>query len=162
LRIEGVAQPLAATVARINPSAQAGSRSVLAYLVISQGAAAGSGIGLRQGLFAQGVLGTDRQSALTLPVSAVRTDKPVPYVQLVEGNQVVHRAVQTGARGESAGERSGETAGEALVAVVGLAEGDSVVKGSLGQLREGTLVKMSAARNATPAAAAATSTNTSR
>lgn len=133
LQIEGVAQPLAATVARINPSAQAGSRSVLAYLVITQNPAAGSGFGLRQGLFAQGVLGTARQNALTLPISAVRTDKPVPYVQLVEGGAVVHRQVQTGTRGE--------TGGETMVAVTGLAEGDSVIRGSVGQVREGTQVK---------------------
>ncbi len=138
LQIEGVAQPVSATVARINPSAQAGSRSVLAYLVVNQSAVAGAGnaIGLRQGLFAQGVLGTSTQNTLALPVTAIRTDKPVPYVQLVEGGKVVHRSVKTGARGE--------TAGELMVAVSAVAEGDNVIKGSVGQLREGTLVKLSA------------------
>jgi membrane fusion protein, multidrug efflux system len=127
LQIEGAARPMTATVVRINPSAQAGSRSVLAYLAIDHTG------GLRQGLFAQGTLGTARQRALTLPVSAIRTDRPSPYVQMVESARVVHRTVSLGARGESEG--------EAMVAITGLAEGAMVIRGSLGQLREGTLVK---------------------
>jgi membrane fusion protein, multidrug efflux system len=127
LQIEGAAQVVNATVVRINPSAQAGSRSVLAYLSISNPA------GLRQGLFAQGVLGTAKQNTLTLPVNAVRTDKPTPYVQLIENGQVVHRAVQVGARGESDG--------DLMLAVSGLADGTQVIKGSIGPLREGTAVK---------------------
>jgi membrane fusion protein, multidrug efflux system len=127
LQIEGAAQVVNATVVRINPSAQAGSRSVLAYLAISNPA------GLRQGLFAQGVLGTAKQNTLTLPVNAVRTDKPTPYVQLIENGQVVHRAVQVGARGESDG--------DLMLAVSGLADGTQVIKGSIGSLREGTAVK---------------------
>jgi RND family efflux transporter MFP subunit len=127
LQIEGAAQVVNATVVRINPSAQAGSRSVLVYLAISNPA------GLRQGLFAQGVLGTAKQNTLTLPVNAVRTDKPAPYAQLIENGQVVHRAVQVGARGESDG--------DLMLAVTGLADGAQVIKGSIGQLREGTAVK---------------------
>ncbi len=150
LQIEGTTQPVIATVARINPSAQAGSRSVLAYLTIAQGGAPGAGAagssGLRQGLFAQGVLGVARQNALTLPVSSVRTDKPAPYVQLVSDGKVLHKTVQPGTRGESGG--------EPMVAVAGLAEGDSVIKGSVGQLREGTLVKFTATRPNSAALAA--------
>ena len=63
LQIEGSPKTVAAKVARINPSAQAGSRSVLAYLSIDNtgGTDGGSGskaLPLRQGLFAQGTLGT--------------------------------------------------------------------------------------------------------
>ena len=140
LQIEGASQPVVATVVRINPSAQTGSRSVLAYLSITptaqNGANGQSGAessGLRQGLFAQGVLGTARQKALTLPVSAIRTDKPEPYVQLISKGQIEHRTVQAGARGESDG--------EAMQAVAGLTEGDQVIRGGVGQLRAGTQVK---------------------
>ena len=90
LQIEGSTRPVPAKVVRINPSAQAGSRSVLAYLAIADAT------GLRQGLFAQGTLGTGAASALAVPLSAVRTDKPAPYVQVVENNQVAHKAVETG------------------------------------------------------------------
>ena len=130
LRIEGVAQPVAATVARINPSAQAGSRSVLIYLTVA------AQPGLRQGLFAQGQLAIETQRALAVPLNAVRTDKPLPYVQVVEGDRIAHRTVQTGVRGE--------IDGELWVAVQGVADGMRVLRGAAGVVREGTQVKLAA------------------
>jgi len=137
LRIEGSTKPISATVVRINPSAQAGSRGVLAYLAVEDAA------GLRQGLFAQGTLGVGQVSGLTVPLSAIRTDKPAPYVQAVEDNRVVHRTVETGARGEADK--------ETMAIVKGLGTGAVVIKGNLGPLREGTVVKFTGA--AVPAAA---------
>lgn len=130
LRIEGAAQPVPATVARINPSAQAGSRSVLIYLTVA------AQPGLRQGLFAQGQLATETQRALAVPLNAVRTDKPLPYVQVVEGDRIAHRTVQTGVRGE--------VDGELWVAVQGVADGARVLRGAAGVVREGTQVKLAA------------------
>lgn len=130
LRIEGVAQPVAATVARINPSAQPGSRSVLIYLTVA------AQPGLRQGLFAQGQLATETQRALAVPLNAVRTDKPLPYVQVVEGDRIAHRTVQTGVRGQ--------VDGELWVAVQGVADGARVLRGAAGVVREGTQVKLAA------------------
>ena len=127
LQIEGSGRPIAAKVVRINPSAQAGSRGVLAYLALADAT------GLRQGLFAQGTLATGAASGVAVPLSAVRTDKPAPYVQLVEQDKVAHRPVQTGARGE-AGK-------ETWVAVQGLQAGAVVIKGHVGTVREGTAVK---------------------
>jgi RND family efflux transporter MFP subunit len=142
LKIEGHAAPVQARVARINPSTQAGSRSVLAYLAVTPGPT------LRQGLFAEGTLGTERINALAVPLSAVRTDKPARYVQVVENQQIAHRPVVPGARGEAAG--------EALVAVTGIAEGALVLTGATGPLREGTAVKFTALQPAaaTPQASA--------
>ncbi len=131
LQIEGSAKPVLAKVVRINPSAQAGSRGVLAYLSIADAT------GLRQGLFAQGTLGTGQVQALAVPLSAIRTDKPSPYVQVVAGNQVAHKSVELGARGE-AGK-------EIMVAVKGVEPGAVVIRGSLGALREGTQVKFTQA-----------------
>lgn len=128
LHIEGVADPVTATVARINPSAQPGSRSVLIYLSVA------TQPGLRQGLFAQGELATDTQRALAVPLNAVRTDKPVPYVQMVENNRIAHRTVQMGARGN--------IDGETWVAVQGVPESTTVLRGTAGALREGTQVKL--------------------
>ena len=130
LRIEGVAQPVPATVARINPSAQAGSRSVLIYLTVA------AQPGLRQGLFAQGQLATETQRALAVPLNAVRTDKPLPYVQVVEGDRIAHRTVQTGVRGQ--------VDGELWVAVQGVADGARLLRGAAGVVREGTQVKLAA------------------
>jgi RND family efflux transporter MFP subunit len=130
LQVEGSARPIPAKVVRINPSAQAGSRSVLAYLAVPDPA------GLRQGLFAQGVLATGRTQGVAVPLSAIRTDKPAPYVQLVEGNKVAHKSVEPGARGEAAK--------ETWVLVTGLAAGATVIRGHVGPLREGTAVKFTA------------------
>ena len=130
LRIEGAAQPVPATVARVNPSAQAGSRSVLIYLTVA------AQPGLRQGLFAQGQLATETQRALAVPLNAVRTDKPLPYVQVVEGDRIAHRTVQTGVRGQ--------VDGELWVAVQGVADGARVLRGAAGVVREGTQVKLAA------------------
>lgn len=135
LQVEGYAEPVPARVARINPSTQAGSRSVLVYLQLK------TVPGLRQGLFVQGALGTERLKTLAVPLAAVRTDKPSPYVQVVEGNQVRHVSVTTGARGQAAGQD--------MVAVAGLPEGSQVLAGAVGALREGTTVRRTAAAPAT-------------
>ncbi len=137
LQLEGSNHPIRATVARINPSALAGSRAVMVYLTLENGA------GLRQGLFAQGSIGTGHTQVLALPLSAVRTDKPQPYVQVLNGQQVAHQAVQMGARGEFEG--------QPMVAVQGVAENALVVAGSVGPLRPGTIARLGNA--ATPAAA---------
>ncbi len=141
LTIEGAAQPVTATVVRINPSAQAGSRGVPVYLSIP------AAPGLRQGLFAQGMLVTERVQALAVPLGAVRTDRPAPYVQVIEGDRVRHKAVQPGARGESGD--------QTVVAVTGLQAGTRVILGHVGTLREGTAVRFTA--TAPPASAPASS-----
>jgi RND family efflux transporter MFP subunit len=127
LQIEGAAMPVNATVVRVNPSAVAGSRAVLIYLAVDAAA------GLRQGLFAQGTLGTGRLQALAVPLTAVRTDKPQPYVQLISHNQVRHQNVELGARGE--------VGGQTMVALHGVPEGATVVAGTVGPLRAGIAVK---------------------
>jgi RND family efflux transporter MFP subunit len=131
LQIEGSAKPVNARVVRINPSAVAGSRAVIAYLAVEPA------IGLRQGLFAQGVLGTGRLQTLAVPLGAVRTDKPQPYVQWVDQQQVRHQTVELGARGE--------VDAQVMVAIKGVSEGAKVVSGSVGTLRDGTPVKLTSA-----------------
>lgn len=128
LMIEGATLRVPATVVRINPSAQAGSRSVLAYLQLEQAD------GLRQGLFAQGRLRTGSTQGVAVPLSAVRTDKPQPYLQLVREGKVVHQPVQVGARGQ--------VAGEDWVAVEPLQAGERVLRVAVGALREGTAVTL--------------------
>lgn len=134
LKVEGVEEAVAAQVLRINPSAQAGSRSVLVYLGM-----AGQD-GLRQGLFAQGLLGTRNVQALAVPLSSVRTDKPQPYVQVIEGDQVRHVTVLPGARTEKTVNNVTLTWAE----VQGLSEGTQVLTASAGAVREGTPVKFTA------------------
>ncbi len=128
LQIEGTPAPVRAKVVRINPTVTAGSRSVLVYLALD------ATPGLRQGLFAQGNLSVATTDALAIPINAVRTDKPRPYVQLVRDNKVVHQNVELGARGL--------VKGEWMVAVTGIAPEATLIAGSVGQLREATTVKL--------------------
>jgi hypothetical protein len=80
---------------------------------------------------------------LAVPVTSVRTDKPQPYVQVVQDGKVAHITVRTDVRSE--GDQ------ECLVAVTGVSEGAQVLSGSVGAVREGVLVKFTA-----PASQAAT------
>ena len=132
LTMEGSAAIVKARVLRINPSAQAGSRSVLIYLGVQ------AHPDLRQGLFVQGQLATTDISALAVPVTSVRTDKPQPYVQWIDNGQVRHVSVTQGARGQAQS--------QTMVAVTGvgatLSEGAQILSASSGAVREGTRVKI--------------------
>ncbi len=141
LYVEGSADsaPIAATVARISPSAQAGSRAVPVYLTIENKTDVGVAehSALRQGLFVQGTLATGQADVLAVPLDAVRTDKPAPYVQIADNGRVAHRTVQTGARSQQ-GEQT-------LIAIEGgLAEGALVLTGRVGALPEGAALRLPA------------------
>jgi len=129
LTIEGASEPVKATVARISPSAQVVNRTVPTYLRVD---AMASGLALRQGLFVQGILNTGMTDALVVPLNAVRTDKPAPYVQVIRQGQITHVPVRTGTRS-----RMGE---ETVVAVEGLEREQQILAGHIGLLREGTAV----------------------
>lgn len=142
LRVDGLSDPVEATVARINPSTQAGTRSVMVYVALKPQP------GLRQGLFAKGTVELQRKPALAVPVSAVRVDQPRPYVFTVENGRIVQRLVTLGVRGDAVidGQR------EAAVEVTdGLADGAVVLRSTVGAVRADTAVTVAAA----PASAAA-------
>ncbi|MDO8320639.1 efflux RND transporter periplasmic adaptor subunit [Rhodoferax sp.] len=130
LTLDGTHQVIHAKVARINPSASVGSRAVLVYLTLEPDAK------VRHGLFAQGSLNVGALTTLALPLSAVRTDKPQPYVQLVNQSQVQYANVTLGVRGS--------LADLPMVAVTGVPEGSMVIDSSVGSLRVGTLVTTNA------------------
>jgi RND family efflux transporter MFP subunit len=152
LQFEGRSESVAATVTRINPSAVAGSRSVLVYLSVASTA------GLRQGLFAQGTLGTAKVQALSVPLSAVRNDKPSPYVQVLQNDAISHQTVELGARGDALG--------TTMVAVKNISAGTKVTLASAGFIRDGTKVKITLPANlaakatATPASTSASAAAT--
>lgn len=142
LAIDGIAAPIAARVVRINPSAQAGSRAVSAYLAVTPHPA------LRQGLFARGWIEIERRPALLLPVSAVRTDQARPYAIRITRGRTEQVPLTLGARGRSAG--------VAVVELVqGLAEGDQVLGASAGLVDAGVPVRLASAAAAAPAESAA-------
>ncbi len=136
LSVDGIAGDIVARVVRINPSAQPGSRSVVAYLELQPDPA------LRQGLFARGRIGLERRQALLVPDAAVRSDQAQPYALRLEGARLAQRTLRLGPRGQADG--------EPVVEVLdGLADGDRVLAGHLGAVRDGAAVRVAA-----PAAAA--------
>lgn len=138
LRVDGLPEPVQATLVRINPSTQAGTRAVLVYLALDTHPA------LRQGLFASGNIELDRARALALPASAVRHDAGRPFVLVLHDDRVEQRQVTTG---RSARDAAG---GEALVEIVdGLSEGDRVLAGSVGLVRDGVRVRLTQVPKAT-------------
>lgn len=124
MRVEGIDTELNARVARISPRAQAGSRAVLAYLTLAPHPA------LRQGLFASGRIDVQSRQAVSVPTSAVRVDRPLPYVIVLEGERLSARTVRTGTAGRTAD-------GDRIEIAEGLAAGDRVLAGTVRAVADG-------------------------
>lgn len=139
VQVEGLGEPLQGAVLRINPSVQAGSRSVLVYLRVP------AQPGMRQGLFAQGNISTGQFTALAVPLSAVRNDKPQPYVQVLQDGKVQHVTLQAGPLGV--------LNGEPMRVVEGLSAGTVVLRAQAGLIREGTAVRAGTVEAGAPPAA---------
>lgn len=146
LQVDGITERVGAQVARINPTAQAGSRAVLAYLAVEPHPA------LRQGLFARGRITAERRSAVAVPLDALRDEGAAPHVLVVDGHRIRRQPVSPGARGE--------VQSEPWVELATLPEGTRVLAGRAGALRHGTSVRLlpdaaAAAAASAPLAAAA-------
>ena len=115
------------------------------YLQVEQ-SGAGAGSVVRQGLFVQGTLQTGQADVLAVPLDAVRTDRPAPYLQTVKDGRVAYTPVKLGARSVADG--------QAWAAVEGVSEGSLVIAGRIGQLREGTAVQLATPRAGVPGATA--------
>jgi RND family efflux transporter MFP subunit len=140
LEVEGQSEPVTATVVRISPSAQAGSRAVPVYLALDRSQ------GLRQGLFARGTVTVDQRRVLAVPTALIRNDQPQPSVARIVDGVVALDAVTTGAWGNARG--------EAMVEVKsGVREGDLLLASTAGPVRAGTRVRMPAASTSSPAQA---------
>jgi len=113
-------------VARINPAADAGSRSITVYVSVDNADGA-----LRGGMFASGSI-TLQQSAVTplVPIAALRQENGVTTVFKIENNKIVAQPVRLGLRNEDDGMVavvSGLSAGEKIIVVKQL---DSIKPGS--------------------------------
>jgi RND family efflux transporter MFP subunit len=140
LQVDGLATPAQARVVRINPSTQAGTRAVMLYLELLPQP------GLRQGLFARGAIEIERKTALVVPASAVRVDQARPYVLAVVDGKVAQRPVTLGARGTGA---DLNTARDSQVELLqGAIDGMTLLRGTVGQVREGTAVRVAGAASA--------------
>ena len=127
LNLESQPQPITAKVARINPSIDAGSRSVRIYLSIPTGKA-------RVGEFATGELTVGTLEGTAVPLDSIRTDQPSPYVQVVRDQTIVHTTVQMLATG-----RAGETR---YAIVEPLPAGTTVLSPTAGLIASGTAVTL--------------------
>lgn len=137
LRMDGLAEPIAARVARINPSASADTRSVMVYVALP------GHVALRQGLFAQGEIVLDQREALAVPAAAVSRDGGQDQVLLVSGNKIVKRAAGLSER------TSRSPDGQPWRAVTsGLQAGDRILRNAAGTVREGQAVRLGAAASA--------------
>lgn len=132
---------LSAQVVRINPSASAGNRAVPVYLRLDPVPGA---ITLRPGMYVQGSIHTGSVTAVAVPLSSIRTDQPLPYVQLVHNAKVLHQQIVMGVQSTQDG--------QTWVAVQGLSEGSQILSGQVGAVPSGAAVQLAPAMGAAAAA----------
>lgn len=118
-----------AKVERINPSTDAGTRSIRLHLSVDNADGA-----LRGGMFAQGELVLDQSApSPTVPTSAIRSDAGVTYVLVVDNGKLVRRAVTLGLKTDDA----------SFVEVrEGLSVGTQVLAAKIDALQDGAAIKL--------------------
>ena len=133
LHIEGLPETFDGKVVRVNPSTQAGSRSVLVYVQVANPKNV-----LRVGMFAEAQLVLKaKQGILALPQSAVRKDSQGTFVYTIADGQLNKTPVTVGIDGRSDDEYLTEI-------VSGLDFGVQVIRTDMGNLQTGTRVRVAA------------------
>lgn len=134
LSMEGLPERFEGRVARINPAAQSGTRSIPVYIQVANPQNL-----LRSGMFAEARLTlTSKAGVLALPQSAVRKDGSGTYVFVINNGNIERRAVTLGLSGMTGDEPRTEV-------VSGLTAGEQVVRTDMGNLRAGTPVRIAPA-----------------
>jgi len=134
-RVEGFGErEFRGHIDRINPATQSGSRSILVYALLPNQDGA-----LKGGMFANGSVTLSRiESALVLPLSAVREEAGKTYVLRIANDRLEPRAVKLGLRNED----------EGVVQIVdGLNAQSRVVRANPGRYQPGAVVKIAPGRN---------------
>jgi RND family efflux transporter MFP subunit len=116
-------------VARINPAAEAGSRSMTVYVAVNN-----RDLALKGGMFAKGQLTLEKHPEMpTIPVTALRKHEGRDVVYRIVDNQIQIQPVKLGLRNEE----------EGLVQVLeGLEVGSTVVNSKLEGVKAGSKVKL--------------------
>lgn len=130
LRVDGYgSEDFGATLDRINPSAEQGSRLVLLYLSMDNVDAR-----LRDGMFAQGALLIEQsEPVLAVPATAVLNEAGLDYVMVIEDGRVQRRPVTLGLVATQ----------DRLVEIrSGLSEGETLLAVRIGSLDPGTPVQL--------------------
>lgn len=142
VQVEGVATPVAATLARIAPAAEPGSRAIGVTVALDNPKET-----YRAGQYALArVVLPDAQQRLTLPASAIGSQSGQEHVWLIEGGVLARRAVITGRRDE---------AGSRVEVLQGVAADAQVLAARFDNLREGTRALLLPGRTASVAASGA-------
>lgn len=132
-------------VARINPTAEPGSRAMLVYISVNNQDGA-----LLGGMFAKGSITTERSAVKPLlPVAALRSDNGRDVVYKVEQGKVVAQPVTLGLRNDDTGYAE---------VTAGLEQGAQVIVAKLDAVKPGARVRL--AQPAALPAASATATAT--
>jgi membrane fusion protein, multidrug efflux system len=132
IAFDGIDTPIQAAITRINPAAQAGSRSIMVYVQLANPSGT-----LRVGMFGIGTIAVgSRQNVLAVPATAIRTDGTRHSVYALVDGKLLEQSVQTGATGEADGDTWTEIVGGPLV------PGQRIVKNNLGSLRIGSTVQV--------------------
>lgn len=129
-KVDGYAdRTFGGTVARINPTAEAGSRSMLVYVRVANADSA-----LRGGMFAKGGITTARsQTSPLLPLAALRKENGADVVYKIDNGTVVATKVKLGLRNED----------EGMAEVTqGLAPGERVIVVRLDGVKPGSKVRV--------------------
>ncbi|MFM0355305.1 efflux RND transporter periplasmic adaptor subunit [Paraburkholderia nemoris] len=128
IAFDGIDAPIQGAITRINPAAQAGSRSIMVYVQVANPAGT-----LRVGMFGTGTISVgSRQNVLVVPATAIRTDGTRHSVYALVDGKLVEQLVQTGATGNADGDTWTEIVSGPL------ALGQQIVKNNLGSLRIGS------------------------
>ena len=135
LSVEGLSQHFDGKVVRINPSTQAGSRSVPVYVQVTNPQNL-----LRVGMFAEGrLLLSSKSGVMALPQSAVRKVNDSSFVFAIANNKIERVPVALGSTGLVGDDHHIEITS-------GLEFGAQVIRADMGNLTPGTPVRV----NATP------------
>lgn len=148
VRVEGVAAPVAGTLARIAPAAEAGTRSIGVTIEVPNPKEV-----FRAGQYAMAqVVLADPQQRLTVPASAIAQDAGQEHVWVIEKGLLARRAVTTGRR----------DAGGRVELLQGVAPEAQILAARFENLREGSRAIVVPVKAPPVASAAASSSVTLR
>ena len=134
LSVEGLSRHFDGKVVRINPSTQAGSRSVPVYVQVTNPQNL-----LRVGMFAEGrLLLSSKSGVMALPQSAVRKVNDSSFVFAIVNNKIERVPVTLGSTGLVGDDHHIEITS-------GLEFGAQVIRADMGNLTPGTPVRVNAA-----------------
>lgn len=130
VEIEGIAgRPIAGRVERINPSTEAGTRTINIYVSLPNEESL-----LKAGMFAKVALVTMPSSELmSLPLSAVRNESGQSFVWVIADGKLARRNVAIGRRDERA---------QLVEITSGLSAGDTVLATKFDNLKDGLAAKV--------------------